>query len=80
MALALSAAETVIPHMLVPNHAMQETDASRSGLNYASTTGDPHPESAGTETAALDTRREFEGNDVSGSTSGSGTRLGKANV
>ena len=68
------AAETVIPHMLVQDHAIQETDASRNGLNYASVTGVP------TETAALDTRRELEGNDVSGSTSGSGTRLGEANV
>ena len=30
----------------------------------------PHPETRRTETAALDTRRELEGNDVSGSTSG----------
>ena len=37
------AAEIVIPHMLVQNHATQETDASRSGLNYASATGDPIP-------------------------------------
>ena len=35
------AAETVIPHMLVQDHAIQETDASRNGLNYASATGDP---------------------------------------
>ena len=27
--------------MLVQDHATQETDASRSGLNYASATGDP---------------------------------------
>ena len=37
----------------------------------------PHPAPRRTETAALDTRRELEGNDVSG-TSGSGTRLGCA--
>ena len=36
-------AETVIPHMLVQDHAIQETDASRSGLNYASATGDSIP-------------------------------------
>ena len=71
----------VSPHMLVQDHAIQETDASPSGLNCASATGDPiHPEPQRTETAALDTRREFEGNDVSGSTSGSGTWLGKATV
>ena len=35
------AAETVIPHMLVGSHPIVETDASRSGLNYASATGDP---------------------------------------
>ena len=44
------AAETVIPHMLVQDHAIQETDASRNGLNYASATGDP---TRRTETAAL---------------------------
>ena len=37
------APETVIPHMLVQDHAIQETDASRSGLNCASATGDPIP-------------------------------------
>ena len=37
------AAETVIPQMLVQDRAMQETDPSRSGLNYASATGDPIP-------------------------------------
>ena len=37
------AAETVIPHMLVGSHPINETQASRSGLNYASATGDPIP-------------------------------------
>ena len=37
------AAETVIPHMLVKSHPIQETQASRSGMNYASATGDPIP-------------------------------------
>ena len=37
------AAETVIPHMLVEDHPIRETNASRSGLNYASATGDPIP-------------------------------------
>lgn len=37
------AAETVIPHMLVQDHPIHETQASRSGLNYASATGDPIP-------------------------------------
>ena len=37
------AAETVIPHMLVQSHPIHETQASRSGLNYASATGDPIP-------------------------------------
>ena len=37
------AAETVIPHMLVQDHPIRETNASRSGLNYASATGDPIP-------------------------------------
>ena len=32
------AAETVIPHKLVQDHETQETDASRSGWNYASAT------------------------------------------
>ena len=74
------AAETVIPHLLVQDHAIKETNASRSGLNYAVSHRRPHPEPWGTKTAALNTRREFEGNDVSGSSSGSGTRFGKANV
>ena len=38
-----SATETGIPHMLVQDHAIQETDASCSGLIYASATGDPIP-------------------------------------
>ena len=37
------AAETVIPHQLVKQHPICETEASRSGLNYASATGDPIP-------------------------------------
>jgi hypothetical protein len=37
------AAETVIPHMMVQSHPIVETQASRSGLNYASATGDPIP-------------------------------------
>ena len=37
------AAETVIPHMLAQDHPIHETQASRSGLNYASATGDPIP-------------------------------------
>ena len=37
------AAETVIPHTLVQDHAIQETDASSNGLNYESATGDPIP-------------------------------------
>ena len=37
------AAETVIPYNLIGGHAIMETDASRSGLNYASATGQPIP-------------------------------------
>jgi len=37
------AAETVIPHMLVQDHPIMETQASKSGLNYTSATGDPIP-------------------------------------
>ena len=37
------AAETVIPHNLVKHHPIRDTDASRSGLNYVSATGDPIP-------------------------------------
>ena len=37
------AAETVIPHMEVTEHPIKETNASRSGLNYTSATGDPIP-------------------------------------
>ena len=43
MIVDFGAAETVIPHVLVQDHAIQETDASRNGLNYASATGDPIP-------------------------------------
>ena len=37
------AAETVIPHMLVQDYPIYETEASRRGMNYASATGDPIP-------------------------------------
>jgi len=37
------AAETVIPHTLIDRYPIRETEASRSGLNYASATGDPIP-------------------------------------
>ena len=37
------AAETVIPHMEVTEHPIKETNASKSGLNYTSSTGDPIP-------------------------------------
>ena len=37
------AAETVIPRMLLQSHPINETQASRDGLNYASATGDPTP-------------------------------------
>ena len=43
LAVDSGAAETVIPHMLVQGHPIRETDASRSGLNYVSATGDPIP-------------------------------------
>ena len=43
LAVDSGAAETVIPHMLVKHHPIRETRASRSGLNYASATGDPIP-------------------------------------
>ena len=74
------AAEIVIPHMLVQDDATQETDASRSGLNYASATGDSIPNLGEQKLSALDTRRKLVGNFVSGGTSGSGTRLGQAHV
>ena len=41
-----------------------KTDASRSGLNYASATGDPIPNLGEQKTATLDTRRKLQGNDV----------------
>ena len=37
------AAESVIPHTLVPHHPVKETDRSRAGLCYASATGAPIP-------------------------------------
>ena len=37
------AAETVVPYKLIRNHPIHETEASRSGLNYASAIGDPIP-------------------------------------
>ena len=37
------AAETVIPHTLVLGHPIVETEASKSGVNYASATGQPIP-------------------------------------
>ena len=70
---------TVIPHMLVQDHAIQDgCIAQRLELRVSHRR--PRPEPPGTETATLDTRKKLEGNDVSGGTSGSGTRLGQANV
>ena len=43
MAIDSGAAETVIPHRLVSQHLLKETDASRSGLCYSSATGQPIP-------------------------------------
>ena len=37
------AAETVIPHRLVSQHLLKDTDASRGGLCYSSETGQPIP-------------------------------------
>ena len=37
------AAESVIPHMLIQDHPIRETEASKNGLNYISATGDPIP-------------------------------------
>ena len=37
------AVETAIPHTGVTEHPTKETNASRSGLNYMSATGDPIP-------------------------------------
>ena len=37
------AAETVIPHRLVSQHPLKDTNASRSGLCYSSSTGQPIP-------------------------------------
>ena len=43
LAVDSGAAETVIPHTLVGQHPIRETEASRGGLNYVSATGDPIP-------------------------------------
>ena len=43
LAVDSGAAETVVPHMEVPSHPLRETEASRSGMSYASATGDPNP-------------------------------------
>ena len=43
MAIDSGAAETVIPHRLVSQHPLKETNASRSGLCYSSATGQPIP-------------------------------------
>ena len=43
IAIDSGAAETVIPYKLIKGHPVYETQASRSGLNYASATGDPIP-------------------------------------
>ena len=37
------AAETVIPYSLIKGYPVKETEASKSGLNYASATGEPIP-------------------------------------
>ena len=43
MAIDSGAAETVIPHRLVSQHPLKDTNASRSGLCYSSATGQPIP-------------------------------------
>ena len=43
MAIDSGAAETVIPHRLVSQHLLKDTDASRGGLCYSSATGQPIP-------------------------------------
>ena len=43
MAVDSGAAETVIPHALITDYPILETEASRSGLNYVSASGDPIP-------------------------------------
>ena len=37
------AAESVVPQLLINEHPIRETEASPSGLNYISATGDPIP-------------------------------------
>ena len=51
------AAETVIPHRLVSQHPLKETDASRSGLCYSSATGQLIPK-LGEQCFVLITREE----------------------
>ena len=43
MAIDSGAAETVIPHRLVGQHPIKDTEASRNGKCYASATGQPIP-------------------------------------
>ena len=43
MAVDSDAAETEVPHTLVMGDLIVETEASKSGVNYASTTGQPIP-------------------------------------
>ena len=43
LAVDSGAAETVIPHDLVTDHPIEESDASREGLCYVSATGQPIP-------------------------------------
>ena len=57
MAIDSGAAETVIPHRLVSQHPLKETNASRSGLCYSSATGQPIP-SLGEECFILFTMEE----------------------
>ena len=43
MAIDSGAAETIIPHRLVSQHPLRETNASRGGLCFSSATGQPIP-------------------------------------
>ena len=43
MAVDSGAAETVIPHRLVSQHPIKDTNASRAGMCYSSATGEPIP-------------------------------------
>ena len=80
MAIDAGAAETVIPHKLVTDYLILETDKSRSGACYASATGEPIPNSWRAKVAVCNRRGVYTRYDLSGEAVGKTTGVGQAHM